>query len=237
MKGWQLSQLRLVRSAQSQDEAFVALLPEVQALGFEYCSFGMKSPVPLAAPRVVWCSNYPSAWQARYVEQGYLNSDPIVQRGLMSDEAFLWTDELFASNPQLYAEAQSFGLRYAWCQPRRDMRGMTSLFSVVRGGPALEAAELAAKIERLQWLSYLCHEAMAKVWVKELQGDLELGLSERELEVLRWTCDGKTSSETAQIMGVAEATVNFHTRNACSKLGASNKTAAAVRAAVLGLFH
>ena len=60
-------------------------------------------------------------------------------------------------------------------------------------------------------------------------------LSERESSVLRWTADGKTSAEIAEIMAVSERTVNFHVNSAVSKLGASNKTSGVVRAAMLGL--
>jgi len=54
-------------------------------------------------------------------------------------------------------------------------------------------------------------------------------------KVLRWTCDGETSADMAQITGVIEAMVNFHVRNACTKLGARSKSATAVRAALMGL--
>jgi LuxR family quorum-sensing system transcriptional regulator SolR len=38
-------------------------------------------------------------------------------------------------------------------------------------------------------------------------------------------------------MNIAERTVNFHANNAMVKLNASNKTAAVMRAAVLGLLY
>ena len=57
----------------------------------------------------------------------------------------------------------------------------------------------------------------------------------REIEVLRWTAEGKTSSEIGQIMNITERTVNFHVNCVVEKMGACNKTSAAVRAAMLGL--
>jgi LuxR family transcriptional regulator len=36
-------------------------------------------------------------------------------------------------------------------------------------------------------------------------------------------------------MAIAERTVNFHVNNAVTKLGASNKTAATIKAAMFGL--
>jgi DNA-binding CsgD family transcriptional regulator len=60
-------------------------------------------------------------------------------------------------------------------------------------------------------------------------------LSERECEVLRWTAAGKTSCEIGMILGVTERTINFHVASAISKLNASNKTHAAVKALMLGI--
>jgi DNA-binding CsgD family transcriptional regulator len=60
-------------------------------------------------------------------------------------------------------------------------------------------------------------------------------LSERESACLHWAATGKTSWETAAILGVSERTVNFHLQNACRKLSARNRRAAVVTALALGL--
>ena len=60
-------------------------------------------------------------------------------------------------------------------------------------------------------------------------------LSPREREVLQWSAMGKTAWEVSQIVGISESTVDFHVRNAMTKLGASNKNAAVARAPSLGL--
>lgn len=60
-------------------------------------------------------------------------------------------------------------------------------------------------------------------------------LSAREITVIRWTAVGKTALEISAILSLSERTVKFHIGNAMRKLGANNKTAAAVRATALGL--
>lgn len=55
-------------------------------------------------------------------------------------------------------------------------------------------------------------------------------LSPRESECLRWASVGKTSWETASILGVSERTVNFHLGNAFAKLNVNNKQAAVAQA-------
>lgn len=235
MKCWQSAQLRLVCSAGSSRETFESVAQETTRLGFAYCSFGMKGPVPLAAPRVVWCSTYPAGWQQLYEQRGYVQVDPTVRHAIVSDEPVRWPAELYAAAPEFFDAAASHGLCHGVAIPRRDARGMVSLLSVARSEPAISAAEYEAKKERLLWLSVLCHEGMLKSWGDLLRDDTGVELSDREMDVLRWTCEGKTSSDVAQILQISEATVNFHSRNACAKLGTTNRTAAAVRAALLGL--
>ncbi|CAB3912032.1 MULTISPECIES: helix-turn-helix domain-containing protein [unclassified Achromobacter] len=64
-----------------------------------------------------------------------------------------------------------------------------------------------------------------------------LPLSDRQAACLRWSAAGKTSWETARILGVSESTVNFHLRNACSRLGVRGRRAAVVAALRLGLLE
>jgi len=60
-------------------------------------------------------------------------------------------------------------------------------------------------------------------------------LTEREREVMRWTAEGKTAFEISVIVGLTERTVNFHIGRVLAKLSATNKTQAAVKAAVMGM--
>ncbi|HSI50341.1 MAG TPA: LuxR family transcriptional regulator [Ideonella sp.] len=235
MTCWQLEQLRVVSAAVSPTDTFAAVVAEANRLGFQYASFGLKSPVPIVAPRVAWCSNYPPDWEQLYNKRGYIRRDPTVAHAITSDESVCWSDALFAACPELLENARSFGLNHGWAQPRRDARGMVSLLTLCRSDPPIESAELEQKADRMQWLSHVCHEGMCRIWGHVLQDSVDGSLSARELDVLRWSCEGKTALDIAQIIGIAEATVNYHARSACAKLGAGNRTAAAVRAAVMGL--
>jgi DNA-binding NarL/FixJ family response regulator len=60
-------------------------------------------------------------------------------------------------------------------------------------------------------------------------------LSERERAILRWTAGGKTSSETAAILGISARTVAYHIANIMFKLDAVNKTQAVAKAVMLDL--
>lgn len=58
----------------------------------------------------------------------------------------------------------------------------------------------------------------------------DAGLSPREIEVLTWVAQGKTSEEIAVILGLTKRTVDFHTDNARTKLGVATRIQAVVKA-------
>lgn len=62
------------------------------------------------------------------------------------------------------------------------------------------------------------------------------GLTLREVEVLKWSAEGKTAAEVALILDMKLRTVNFHIASAIRKMGVSNKTSAVVQAARHGAF-
>jgi DNA-binding NarL/FixJ family response regulator len=67
--------------------------------------------------------------------------------------------------------------------------------------------------------------ARTELWPKLVE------LTDREVEILTWVARGKTSSEIAQILGLTKRTVDFHTDNARTKLGAATRTEAVIKAA------
>src|SRR3974377_1107861 len=66
--------------------------------------------------------------------------------------------------------------------------------------------------------------ARTEVWAKFVE------LHEREIEALTWVARGKTSAEIAQILGLTKRTVDFHVENARTKLSATTRIEAAVKA-------
>ncbi|SOE03059.1 response regulator [Blastococcus haudaquaticus] len=64
---------------------------------------------------------------------------------------------------------------------------------------------------------------------------LVVPLSERELEVVRLLADGGSNREIAAALFLAEGTVKNHVTNVLAKLGARDRTQAALRARALGL--
>ena len=65
----------------------------------------------------------------------------------------------------------------------------------------------------------------------------EVPLTPREIEVLKWSADGKTAGEISDILSISTPTVNFHIKNVVQKMKAANKTAAVVQALLSGLLN
>ena len=87
---------------------------------------------------------------------------------------------------------------------------------------------------KLQHLVVLVLEALQRV--KDISMSvMNMELSQRELEILKWTAEGKTSAEISLILCISENTVNFHQKNMQKRFNAPNRTQVASYAAAMGL--
>jgi len=232
---WQELQMQALMGARSDEDFFTALVGAARELGFDYCAFGMRAPLPLSNPKTLVLSNYHPAWQERYARENYVAVDPTVAYGLKSVQPLVWNESLFELNRPFWEEAKAHGLQVGWAQSTYDARGVASMLTLARSDDALTRAELAQNELRMSWLVQAAHEAMASLQASRRAPEPDISLTAREIEVLRWTADGKTSGEVGEIMNISERTVNFHVNNALEKLGAANKTAGVVKAAMLRL--
>ncbi|MBS0449834.1 MAG: autoinducer binding domain-containing protein [Proteobacteria bacterium] len=223
--------------APSEQAVFAALQAEARRLGFEHCAYGLRLAVPVSNPKVITLNDYPSEWQARYVEAGYLQIDPSVRHGQRSQVPLVWTDEVFASARAMWDEARDYGLRFGWAQSSLDGFGVGGMLTLSRSSELLGPQELAAKESEMRWLVQAAHLALSRLMKPRYAVQPEVPLTPREVEVLKWTADGKTAADIGAILAISVPTVNFHIKNVVHKLKAANKTAAVVQALLSGLLN
>jgi LuxR family transcriptional regulator, quorum-sensing system regulator SolR len=235
MNSWQETQLQILLSSKTEIDLFAALSHAANEMGFEYCAYGMRAPLPISNPKMFMLNNYSQDWQQRYIKENYLLVDPTVAHGLRSMMPLVWSEDIFATSRSFWEDARAHGLCVGWAQSCHDAKGVGGLLTLARSTDNLSIKELDELSLRMNWLSQLTHEGMTRLLVPKLIPETAVVLSAREVEILRWTADGKTSAEVSEIIYLTERTVNFHVNNALIKLGASNKTAAAIKAAMLGL--
>lgn len=232
---WRDERLDILSSATDRQTLFDRLALVVRELGFDHCSYGIRSPLPISDPKIMVFNNYCQYWRERYNQMNYFVVDPTVKHGMSSLLPLVWSDGVFAQARNFWEDARGQGLCHGWAQPCRDPAGTTGMVSVARSHEPLTELELQDKVPRLAWITQVLHVKMTELVIDKLLPDREVRLSDREREVMRWTAEGKSAGEIAEILRLSERTVNFHIGNVVHKLNAANKTAAAVRASMLGL--
>ncbi|MER9368428.1 LuxR family transcriptional regulator [Mesorhizobium sp. M0518] len=182
--------------------------------------------------------NYPDKWQERYVQMGFRRIDPIIKRSRRQACPFRWsevykdgkTTELERS---ILEEAATFGLRSGVSVPLHGPGGNFAVMSFVQ--PCCSETQNKT-VTYLQSTALYYHLRVARF--VELSGlDKVPNLSCREKECILWVAKGKSSWDIGAIIGISENTVNFHIKKVLKKLDTSSRTAAALRAASLGIIE
>jgi DNA-binding CsgD family transcriptional regulator len=237
MKSWQEDLLDLVPDTVAcEREIFRRVEEAALALGFEHVAYGFQSLTPFSRPKITLFNNYPVSWRERYAQAGYLQVDPTVAQGRRSQEPIIWTDQVFADAKGLWDEARAHGLTVGWAQSSLDVFGAGGMLTLSRSCESLSLQELGAKQQKMRWLVQVAHLAFSRL-LRCNQSNASHKLSNRELDVLKWSADGKSAQDIAAILNISKNTVDFHIRNSVTKLQVPNKTAAVVRAALLGLLN
>lgn len=217
------------------EDRFKLMEQRGEQLGFSHLALGAASPLPVAAPKIFAYSNYSADWQNEYAEKSYFQKDPTVKHGLTSSQALIWDDKLFKKAPDFWESAHSHGIVEGLCQSVRGFDGTTYMLTLSRDHESISRKELEALwmpfSYMLQTTASMLEEAVDFAHKEEKAPEL----SKREMEVLRWTADGKTAAEISMILNVSERTVSFHINNSLKKLNAVNKTQALVKAVILNL--
>jgi DNA-binding CsgD family transcriptional regulator len=234
MHFWQEDLLNmLLIPATSAEAVFDRIKQAAQQLGFEHVAFGFQAPYPVTQPKITLLNSYPTAWQQRYAQAGYLLTDPTVAHGRQSQAPILWNDRAFASNRALWGEAQDHGIRTGWAQSCLERSGAGSLLTLCRCSEPLTASELQAKEARMRWLVQVAHVSLSRAILAQ-EKIASAALTKREREVLQWSANGKSAQDIADTLNLSKSAVDFHLKNSIQKLNAPNKTAAVARAALMG---
>ncbi|MBU6958349.1 autoinducer binding domain-containing protein [Pseudomonas sp. CVAP len=235
MKSWQDDLLSLTTPGLSEQHVFDKIKKAALALEFEYCAYGIQIIFP--KEKVVMLNNYPARWKSRYASANYITTDPTVAHCKSSQVPLIWKDSIYKNTPALWEEARSAGLRHGWAQSSLDAFGVGGMLTLSRSAQALSKKEIEYSEIRMRWLVSVAHVSLSKIINERFTDTPEIKLTTREKEVLKWTGNGKTSSEISYLLAISENTVNFHIKNTILKLSAANKTAAVVQAFAMGLLN
>ncbi|MEM9012430.1 MAG: LuxR family transcriptional regulator [Pseudomonadota bacterium] len=178
-------------------------------------------------------TNYPDEWRDRYQRKLYRFYDPVAVTTRSSRLPFFWGDGPFLRRFRkdqriVFHEARQFDITAGYSIPIAGHHGDLGVFSIVAGRPQeIDDAVLGAG-GSLYLRAVQTHDFMARLLAPFDPPEKDFGLSVREIECLRWTADGKTTDQIADVTTISPATVNFHLKNAIRKLEASNRHHAAI---------
>ena len=220
--------------APDERQLFERIAALAKRLGFEYCCYGIRVPLPVSNPAVAIFDTYPDGWMQHYQQRSFIEVDPTVREGMSRSGLIVWPEATAGASP-LWADAHDFGLRVGVAHPSWAAHGVYGLLTMARGNESLAPTEVKLLNAQASLLANLSHTLMSEFLVPKLAPEARVELTPRECEVLRWTGEGKTAHEIGQILSISERTVNFHVNNVLLKLNATNKVQAVVKAIAMGL--
>ncbi len=226
-------------AASSIEELTVLCREATQRLGFHNFVYALRVPTNFANARLIMLDGYPEGWVKRYFEAGHSDADPVIAWCLKQVVPIRWSDlvlEPGSHAEQVMREAAEYGLRDGVTMPVHSPQGELGILSLSLDAPPEVAAPITERaLPHVHLLATHLHQAVRRI--SGLEQDNGPQLTSRENECLRWTADGKTSREIAQLLGVSESTVNFHINNAMHKLDVVNRQQGVAKAALRRMIH
>jgi DNA-binding CsgD family transcriptional regulator len=191
-------------------------------------------------PEVVYIGNRPSDYLLA-TDKEVAKVDPVMKRLRKQGLPFMYDQKFYvdAGAPELWEIAAPYGYRTGISVALRLPGNQQLLVGLDRERALPRSSQKVTRmLADLQMLAVHCQEAAQRFLAPSV--DLKAApavpnLSERELEVLRWTMAGKTAWETGQLLCISEPTVKYHLRNVLAKLDVPSKHMAVLKAISLGL--
>ena len=178
-------------------------------------------------------TTYAKDWQSHYFSRNYDEIDPILLVGMKSFLPVDWAMIPKAKKraQRFFGEAMEFGISDRGVTvPVRGVTGETALVSLnAEGGKSDWTSYLKHHMSDITYFAFLLHGEILESIIRSSE-KRSVTLTKREKQVLEWAAEGKTSWDTATILGLSYRTVEFYIGNAASKLGTVTKTQTVSRA-------
>ncbi|AVJ27347.1 helix-turn-helix transcriptional regulator [Achromobacter spanius] len=209
------------RDVTPPSEIFEQVSNFAREIGYNFICYKRKRPYPLGRGRYVVFDNFPES--VKHVISGRLERWPET-----CVEIVTWKETADPPHSDFLGTCVA-GFTVSVIENAGVHASFTGLTTATEADPA-------SSIDRIVLLAHISH-ALLSVAVEKSETTRVQNLSEREREVLRWTGDGMTAADIAEILSLSENTVNFHLKGVKAKLSSKTKTSAVVQAALLGLLR
>ncbi|WP_429127801.1 helix-turn-helix transcriptional regulator [Ensifer sp. 4252] len=230
--------LSALRSAKHREDVRPALNELCSRYDMSHMTFLVVRSGGASSSFPYYCTTYPDAWTATYLDSGYLDIDPVIDVIRWGFLPVDWSslDRKSGEAHRLFNEARSHGVgSQGLTIPIRGSNGERCLFSVASTLPRREWARLRdASIYELQVLSHYLHETVFHV-TGYRRIDRYRKLSGRETQCLQLLATGRISKQIAADLQISEHAVKLYLRSARLKLGAVTSHNAVAKASLLEL--
>ncbi|WP_168404239.1 transcriptional regulator SdiA [Erwinia amylovora] len=203
-------------------------------LELDFYSLFIRHPVPFTRPKTFLYSNYPQDWLDHYWREGFYQLDPVLEMCSSPGKIWLWDDKTISAGLCVFEHARNYGIFHGLsCSVMASNRSVGILSMSTANSQKL--IKLTTETElKIQYVLELSMAALININDISM-ATTKLDFSERELEILKWTAEGKTSAEISLILSISQNTVNFHQKKMQKRFNAPNKTQIASYAAAIGL--
>lgn len=205
---------------------------------FDTLGFGSVAAVKLPGPHqqlneTFLINTREDKFMDGYYAQEFEAIDPVFEQFSLEKQAYTWTEAYSKSNirdrEKLHAYAREFKMREGFVVPIAQL-GHHGLISA-----ATDRKSIPRDVYSAAYLVGLC--GCSKLFSVPIKKQQFKELHPREYECLQWVAFGKTDPEIADILGLSKNTIRMYVEQAKIKLGAPNRTAAAVTALRAGILH
>ena len=227
-------------SQASDKQSFDRLLVKfAQSLEFSIVSAALVVEHPGTHPVFVMTGNTPDGFVEASKSLADSRRDPVLKRMKRLNVPFIYDQALYVkeSAGDLWEQQAVFGYRTGIAMALHLPGGKHFLMGVYREQALPQRdSQITRLLADLQLLAVHAQDAAVRLLVGQAHGNSPVPhLTGREKQVLQWTMDGKSAWEVGEILQLSENTINFHLRNAMTKLDVSSKHQAVLKAMSLGL--
>jgi len=177
--------------------------------------------------------NYPEG-----ADKEIATADPLMTKMRRHGLPVMYDQKFYvdAGAPELWEAAAPYGYRTGISVALRLPNNQQLVLGLDRERALPRSNQkLTRLLADLQMLAVHCQEAAQRFFAPQPAAGPAPHLSQRELDVLRWTMAGKTAWETGQLLCISEPTVKYHLRNILAKLDVPSKHMAVLKAISLGM--
>lgn len=228
-----------IATSRDQDTFRRRLVQFADKMGFPIISAILVIDRPSMPPQFISIGNIPKDYEESYSDPELSRNSPVLARLKHLSHPFTYDQKMFVESGVGYQwEHQAgYGFKTGVAMALHMSNGRHFLLGVDRDEPLPEDEyALTRMMADLQLLGAFAQETAIRILTPLSDAAVEVpSLTPREIEILRWTSQGKSAQVIGEILKIHRGTVNYHLQCAVKKLGVSGKHQAVTKAIQFGI--